>query len=358
MAHVIAMFNHKGGVSKTTTTFHFAWKLAKLGKRVLMVDADPQCNLTGLTLGIGNYDALFKFYDSRRNNDIFSALAPVFGITSGTSRVIASYGVTDVEKNERLKLLAGHVKFAMLDVQVAAAVVTRENLPLLKDILRAFNDLIRGAADQMDADIVLVDMAPSISATNMCLMMGADYFIIPTYPDFYCYQAMDSLSEVLPGWANRTQPLKQEKILPRQNPKLLGIISSNYRVYTTDEDAEQKTMTSRFQQWADKIKNITNERLVPSLVPHNMVVSRETFEKHVEYDSPYNLANVQDVNTLMALHQKLSKPVYEITESEYGSGAPWLRSRNGKWAGAKITVEEVDVVYTNMAKSVLGMLGM
>ncbi|MCL1857050.1 MAG: ParA family protein, partial [Kiritimatiellaeota bacterium] len=53
MAKVIAMFNHKGGVSKTTTTFHLGWKLARLGQRVLMVDADPQCNLTGLTLGIG-----------------------------------------------------------------------------------------------------------------------------------------------------------------------------------------------------------------------------------------------------------------------------------------------------------------
>ena len=51
MAHKIALFNHKGGVSKTTTTFHLGWMLAEKGKTVILADADPQCNLTGLVLG-------------------------------------------------------------------------------------------------------------------------------------------------------------------------------------------------------------------------------------------------------------------------------------------------------------------
>lgn len=42
MPKVIVLFNHKGGVSKTTTTFNLAWKLTELGKKVLMVDGDPQ----------------------------------------------------------------------------------------------------------------------------------------------------------------------------------------------------------------------------------------------------------------------------------------------------------------------------
>jgi cellulose biosynthesis protein BcsQ len=50
MAKRIALFNYKGGVSKTTTTFNLGWMLALKGKRVIMVDADPQCNLTGFVL--------------------------------------------------------------------------------------------------------------------------------------------------------------------------------------------------------------------------------------------------------------------------------------------------------------------
>ena len=50
MVQKIALFNHKGVVSKTTTTFHLGWMLASKGKRVILVDTDPQCNLTGLVL--------------------------------------------------------------------------------------------------------------------------------------------------------------------------------------------------------------------------------------------------------------------------------------------------------------------
>jgi len=46
----ISLFNHKGGVSKTTTTFNLGWMLAEKGKKVVIVDADPQCNLTGMVL--------------------------------------------------------------------------------------------------------------------------------------------------------------------------------------------------------------------------------------------------------------------------------------------------------------------
>ena len=51
MTKQIALFNHKGGVSKTTTTFNLGWMLANKGKRVMLVDCDPQCNLTGMVLG-------------------------------------------------------------------------------------------------------------------------------------------------------------------------------------------------------------------------------------------------------------------------------------------------------------------
>ncbi|WP_158810897.1 ParA family protein [Beijerinckia sp. L45] len=52
----IAFFNHKGGVSKTTSVFHIGWMMASLGKRVLLVDCDPQCNLTGLLLNYNHSD--------------------------------------------------------------------------------------------------------------------------------------------------------------------------------------------------------------------------------------------------------------------------------------------------------------
>jgi cellulose biosynthesis protein BcsQ len=49
---IITLFNHKGGVSKTTTAFNLGWMLARKNQRVLLVDCDPQCNLTGMVLGL------------------------------------------------------------------------------------------------------------------------------------------------------------------------------------------------------------------------------------------------------------------------------------------------------------------
>lgn len=56
MAKIICLFNHKGGVSKTTTAFNLGWMMALKGKRVLLADFDPQCNLTGMVMGFKGVD--------------------------------------------------------------------------------------------------------------------------------------------------------------------------------------------------------------------------------------------------------------------------------------------------------------
>src|SRR5215475_9533255 len=78
MAKQIALFNHKGGVSKTTTTFHLGWMLASKGHRVVLVDADPQCNLTGLILGYKGEEEFENFYQSSSDRNIRGGLAPAF----------------------------------------------------------------------------------------------------------------------------------------------------------------------------------------------------------------------------------------------------------------------------------------
>lgn len=78
MSKQIALFNHKGGVSKTTTTFNLGWQLAILGKRVVLVDADPQSNLTGLVLGYRGQSDLEDFYKEKPDRNLKSGLAPAF----------------------------------------------------------------------------------------------------------------------------------------------------------------------------------------------------------------------------------------------------------------------------------------
>ena len=78
MVTQIALFNHKGGVSKTTTTFNLGWMLASKGKKVIIVDCDPQCNLTGMVLGFKKADEFETIYKGKGVRNIRDGLVPAF----------------------------------------------------------------------------------------------------------------------------------------------------------------------------------------------------------------------------------------------------------------------------------------
>jgi chromosome partitioning protein len=81
MSPIISLFNHKGGVSKTTTAFNLGWALADRGNKVLVVDADPQCNLTGTVLGFDGIADFSDFYQENPNANISDCLSPIFQAT-------------------------------------------------------------------------------------------------------------------------------------------------------------------------------------------------------------------------------------------------------------------------------------
>lgn len=365
LASIISLFNHKGGVSKTTTVFHLGWKIATLGKRVLIVDADPQCNLTGLTLGLDDYDSLVNFYDSKQNTDIFNSLAPEFSLEGASHSILSLTSITPT-KNGNLFILAGNIRFSELDTQIATAMTSSNTLPVLRKFVGAFNSLMRKIAAEHDIDIVLVDMSPSVSSTNQCILMSSDYFLVPLSPDFYCYQAIDSLSNVLPKWAEEIKPFKKggNSPLPTSNPKMLGFITQNYRIYTTASGSSKhkkidqpKQMSRAYSDWLDRIKEVANRRLVPALTSSAMMIKKEHFTDSVTHDSPYHLGGVQNFSGLIPVSQKLAKPIFELSKEDGNwSGARWMWEKNGKENGIKVNIEEADRVYLGLAKSVLSMI--
>ncbi|HIH5556245.1 TPA: ParA family protein [Morganella morganii] len=362
MAHVISLFNHKGGVSKTTTVYHLGWKLASKGKKVLIVDADPQCNLTGLTLGLDDYEALRKFYENKNNTDIFNSLAPVFSLDNGYKLSSEKTTITKT-KNDNLYILAGNIRFSELDTQIATALTSSTTLPVLRQFVGAFNNLIRKISEEHNIDYVIVDMSPSVSATNQCILMSSDYFIVPISPDFYCYQAIDSLSNVLPRWVKDIDSFKHgtDSPLPEKSPKMLGFITQNYRIYTTDSlDSETpKRMSKAYSEWLDRIKNVSNKKLIPSLSKENMVIDSDIFKESCNYDAPFHLAGVQNFSGLTPVSQSLSKPIFELTKEDGNwTGARWVHMKNNKEYGIKVNIEDADRVYDKLADSVMNMIRM
>ena len=90
------IFNHKGGVSKTTTVYHLGWKLAQLGKRVLMVDVDSLCNLTLMSIGEDNIE---DFVRQDPHNNIKSCLDVDLATFKVQSRAIIANSIDESLKD-------------------------------------------------------------------------------------------------------------------------------------------------------------------------------------------------------------------------------------------------------------------
>lgn len=304
---LIALFNHKGGVSKTTTAFNLGWALAERGKRVLIVDGDPQCNLTGTVLGFDGED-FENFYAKNKNANISDCLAPVF---KGTGAPLASAKVTKTS-HKNLFLLAGNIALAENETQIAVALSTSTAIPALQNIPGSICALLRLTAENRGMDVVIIDMSPSVGALNECFLMGSDYFIVPTSPDYYCNQAITSLSRVLPRWNSEVALFRSKNIqyaFPSAPPKFCGIISQRYRPRLGNP-------ARAFQQWIDVIKETVLTDLVPALTAEKMIVSKADFTSSSPADTPYNLANIADFNSLIGQSQKHNVPVFALTDSQ------------------------------------------
>jgi chromosome partitioning protein len=308
MAPILSLFNHKGGVSKTTTAFNLGWALADRGKRVLIVDGDPQCNLTGTVLGFDGFDDFTDFYKNTPNGNISSSLDPIFQAT-GTPLKAADITITT---NPNLFLLAGNINLAENETQISVALSTSAAIPALQNIPGSVCALLRMTADANEIDIVIVDMSPSVGALNQCLLMGSDFFIVPTSPDYYCNQAIWSLARVLPSWDTNVAHFRNNNFLypfPKEPPKFAGIISQRYR-------PRLGSPAQSFQRWIDTIKQTVKLEFVPALMKHNMSISEADFKACVPSDTPFNLINIADFNSLIAQSQKYSTPVFALSDAQ------------------------------------------
>lgn len=345
-AKVISFFNNKGGVSKTTTCFHVGWKLSQLGKKVILVDADPQCNLTGLSLEVSDGGVLPDSYQQFKGVNLHNSLLPVM---KSMGRKIEPPDCNPVAGNLNLRLLPGSVKMAEVETQLATAMNMGSMMPAMQNVPGSFSELYRLIGQKYDADYVLVDMSPSLGAINQINFLNADYFIVPMMPDVFSVMAVDSLAQAIPrwvDWADRVDQLgmfEDEDIVYKFTPKrakFLGTVVQKYRL--------RYGMPSKsFEVYFNHLDDAVNGVLIPAIEQLNLTVSGDLYER---YTNNYKLAEIPDFNSLIASSQAQHKPVFELKRDDLIAGGAAA-------SGQLVKVKQFDEMFTLFCERIIGMVG-
>jgi chromosome partitioning protein len=174
-ARIIAMCNQKGGVGKTTTTINLGASLAELGRKVLLVDFDPQGSLT-VGLGVNPYD-----------------------ITSSVYNLVMDRGVTleDVVVKTNvpgLDLVPSNIDLSAAEVQLVSE-VAREQV------------LARALAPAVEAyDVVIIDCQPSLGLLTVNALTAAHGVIVPMEAEFFALRGVAMLVETIQKVQDRLNP--------------------------------------------------------------------------------------------------------------------------------------------------------
>jgi len=186
-AVVIAVCNQKGGVGKTTTTISLGAALAELGRRVLLVDFDPQGSLS-VGLGVNPHTLEHSVY------------------TLLLTREVEVGEVIDATDTEGMDLLPSNIDLAAAELQLVSEVGREQTLS------RVLNKV------KNDYDVILIDCAPSLGLLTINALTAAQWVLMPLECEFFALRGIALLTDTI------------DKVQDRLNPdlKVLGILGTMY----------------------------------------------------------------------------------------------------------------------------------
>ena len=189
----IAFFNNKGGVGKTSLGYHLSWMYADLGLSVVVVDLDPQANLTDLFLSEDRMEDLWP--DGDHPHSILGSVSPILrGLGD-----IAEPHVEEVDDN--LGLIVGDLGLSRFEARLSAAwpscldgdeAAFRTESAFYRTILRA--------AEMREADVVLIDVGSNLGAINRAAIIAANFVVFPLAPDLFSLQGLRNLGPTFREW--------------------------------------------------------------------------------------------------------------------------------------------------------------
>ena len=266
MAKTICIANQKGGVGKTTTSVNLSAALATLGKRVLILDMDPQGNASS-GLGVKRYE--------HQDSNIYHVL-------------IGEKPLSEVIQPTRFE----NLKIATANPDLVGAEIELVEMPNREYRLKS---AVATVADQFD--YILIDCPPSLGLLTLNALTAADSFLVPLQCEYY---ALEGLSQLL-----NTAGIIKKNLNPQLH--IEGIVLTMF-----------DTRNNLSHQVVSEIKNHFGDKVFQAIVPRNVRLSEAPShgQSIFEYDSK-SIGAIKYLEVAQELEQRTNatkiqnRPAYE-----------------------------------------------
>ena len=324
--------NNKGGVGKTTLAFNCAMSFAKAGYKTVLVDLDPQCNLSRLALGDNHYG---KTLFSSGEKDIYDALR---GVVEGGSDVDFDIPFIPVSNSQdNLSLLKGSVNLSLYENILAGAygqAASGQQIGYFQT--SAIDRFLRQRGLKDEVDIFVIDTSPSLALLNRIIFLGSDYFIVPMMPDAFSVQGIENLGVVFEdwkeNWKNTGKALSgdtENKFVLSGDGLFIGYVVNSYNVYG-------KQPIKDHRHWMEEIPKKVKQFLS---------------EKHgrnglVEKSWNFPLQVIQDYGRIPAKCQELGVAIFDLDPEIVAD----------MHQGTRENIEKSDEEFKNLSRNILEIL--
>jgi cellulose biosynthesis protein BcsQ len=316
----VALFNNKGGVGKTTLTYHLAHMMQRLGHRVLAIDFDPQSNLTAAFLDEDDLQVLWQepqspaWYEPQRKLLSLSRYFPKHPGTVATAIEPIMEGIGDVEFFDPVQILdglwiiPGDLELSAFEDRLSAAWprgFTGSDLAAIRTTT-AFYRIITHAIAQTDAEITLIDVGPNLGAINRAALLAADTVLMPLAADLFSLRGLRNLGPTLREWRSSWQELVLPKI-PVGIPAPSGLMKPLGYVIMQPTMRLDRPVKA-YRRWLDRI---------PSVFA-TAVLGIEEFDPS---DRSYEIATIKNYQSLMPLAHDARKPMFDLRSADGALGS-------------------------------------